>query len=476
MTYLWTISGAEYGEDWVMEETPGAHQDANVIVHSSYRVVDGYNQQNKAGDGTRVDVSGMTYDMDMGEVQALRVEFTNIYHHTDSVIIKKEDFSTGSPLGGAVFGLVQNGEYLRFTYDPYTERYIYDPNGEITELTGNGYYELVIEGFSYEDGHVEVQELQAPEGYTPVENIMLGYREDGTIGILNHSEMAIYENGLLTVRNSTDSTSVTANKQWLCPAEEWQPVTVQLLANGRPVTALISGVEPTMVLSAENGYTATWYGLPRYANGAEIVWSIRETKIGNEDCLPDFTFANWLVDYSYPYYTYDETGRLVNTSFTVSNDTKRTLLRLIKTNQGGGIRLEGATFTLERLIEGETDPDFVVRTMTTGADGTLTFDNLKYGDYRLTEIQPPSGYFPMDEAAYLTIHADGTVTVQGHPMVYAGTTAFSVQVLNQPERPLPLTGGQGTGGYIAWGLLLMTAAIFGVALPIFRRKGGVRSG
>ncbi len=470
MTYDWSVEHVKYGEQWTVTEDPGIPTDSTMVVHSSYRVVDAYNTQSKSGDGTQVDVTGMTYATDMGEIQALRVEFTNIYHTHDSVIIKKEDATTGSPLGGAVFALLQNGEYLRFSYDAQAERYIYDPEGDITELTGNGYYELVIEGFSYDNGIVEVQELQSPEGYVPVENVLLGDLGDGTIGVLNDSDMVSYDDGLLTVRNSTDSTSVTVTKQWFCPAEEWQPVTVQLLANDLPVTVLISGVEPTVVLSEENGYTATWYGLPRYANGAEIIWSVRETKIGNEDCLSDFTFANWLVDYSYPYYTYDDMGRLVNTSFTVSNDTRRTMLRLIKTNQGGGLRLEGATFTLERLVNGEVDPAFVIRTMTTGADGTLTFDNLKYGDYRLTEIQPPVGYFPLDEPAYLTIHADGTVTVQGHPFVYAGTTAFSIQVLNQPEKPLPLTGGKGTGGYTAWGILLIMAAL-GLALPKFRRKG-----
>lgn len=474
-TYIWGIDGVEYGEQWTVSEETGIPQGADMVVHSSYRVVDAYNLQNKAGDGTVVDVSGMTYDMDMGEIQALRVEYTNIYHPTDSVIIKKEDYTTGSPLGGAVFSLRQNGEPLIFTYDDEAERYVYDPEGNITELTGNGYYELVIEGFSYDNGDVEVLELEAPPGYTPVENVILGYLEDGSIGIRNESEMVTYADGLLTVKNSTDSTSVTANKNWLCPEEEWQPVTVQLLANGLPVTALISGVEPYMVLNEDNDYSDTWYGLPRYANGEEIQWSIREVKIGSEDCLNDFTFANWLVDYDYPDYTYDDTGRLVNTSFTVTNDTRRTLLRLIKTNLGGGLRLEGATFTLERLIDGEVDPDFVVRTMTTGPDGTLIFDNLKYGDYRLTEIEAPPSYHMIEEPAYLNIASDGTVTVQGHPFVLAGNTAFSVQVLNQPERPLPLTGGKGTGGYTAWGVVLLIAAL-GLALPKFRRKGGHPSG
>ena len=471
-TYLWTIEGVRYGEQWTVSEATGVEDDGNIIVHSEYRVVDAENTQNKSGTGPQVTVSGMTYATDMPEVEALRVEFTNIYHTANAVIIKKADAATGQPLGGAVFSLMQNGEQLRFTYDVEKSRYHYDPEGDITELVGNGYYELVIDGFSYDNGPVEVQELVAPEGYTPVESILVGYREDGTIGMLSSTDMADFDNGLLTVRNSTDSTSVTVTKQWRCPVEEWQPVTVQLLANDVPVTTVIPGVEPSAELNAANGYTATWMDLPRYANGQEIRWSVRETRIGEEKCLSDFTFVNWLVEYGYPTYTYDAEGRLANTSFTVKNDTKRTLLRVIKTNLGGGVRLQGATFMLERLVDSEVDPDFLVRTQTTGTDGTLTFDNLKYGDYRLTELAPPTDYIALEEAAYLTIHPDGTVEVQGHPYVMPGSTAFSVQVLNQPVRPLPLTGGEGTGGYIVLGLLLMVAAICGMALPHFRRKGG----
>lgn len=469
--YVWTITGVKYGEPWIVTETTGVVEGENLVAHSDYRVVDVYNIQNKSGTDTRVEVSGMTYSTDV-KIQALRVEYTNIYHYSDSVIIKKEDYATGQPLSGAVFSLLQNGETLRFSYDAGTDRYRYNPEGDITELTGNGYYELLIEGFSYDDGPVEVREMIAPEGYTPVESVQVGYLPDGTIGLLTETDMARFDNGLLVVRNSTDSTSVTVTKQWLCPAEEWRPVTVQLLANGLPVNALVAGVEPNMELNANNGYMATWFDLPLYANGHEIQWGVRETRIGNEDCLSDFTFANWLVDYSNPTYTYDGEGRLANTSFTVTNDTKRTMLRLIKTNLGGGVRLEGATFTLERLIDGEVDPDFLVRTQTTSADGTLTFDNLKYGDYRLTEVQPPTDYIELEEAAYLTIHSDGTVEVQGHPYVLPGSTAFSVQVLNQPVRPLPLTGGEGTGGYIMPGLLLIAVAVLGYALPRKRKRGG----
>lgn len=474
MTYTWELDGIEYGELWTLAEDPGLQQD-NMIVHSGYRVVDAYNQQNKNGSGTEVEVNGMTYATDMGEIQALRVEFTNIYHATDSIIIKKEDAATGSPIGGAMFGLEQNGEELRFVYDEAQDRYIYDPEyGDITELSGSesGYYEIVIEGFSYDNGEIVVQELQPPEGYTPVESLTIGYDEDGEISLLTPTDMAAYEDGLLVVKNSTEALSVSVQKQWLCPEEEQQPVTVQLLANGLPVTVLIPGVEPDAVLDESNAYFALWEDLPLYANGRQIEWSVRETQIGNEDCLSDFTFANWLVDYGVPDYTYDEDGALAAIRFTVTNDTRRTMLRLIKTNMGGGIRLGGAEFMLERLLEdGTEDSEFIVRTASTADDGTITFDNVKYGDYRLTETAQPSGYVEMELPVYLTIHTDGTVTVQEHPYAMPGSTAFTVHVKNQPESPMPVTGGGGTGGYTAIGLLLMLMAL-GWALPKYRRKGG----
>lgn len=474
MTFTWELEGIEYDELWTIAEDPGLMQE-DMIVHSDYRVVDAYNQQNKTGAGTEVQVNGMTYATDMGEIQALRVEFTNIYHATNSIIIKKEDAATGSPIGGAVFALEQNGEQLRFVYDEEADRYLYDPdNGDITALSGSesGYYELVIEGFSYDNGDIVVQELQPPEGYTPIESLSIGYDEDGEISLLTPTDMAKYEEGLLVVQNTTDSLEVDVEKQWLCPEEEWQPVTVQLLANGLPVTALIPGVEPSVVLDEENDYRACWEDLPLYANGQQIQWSVRETAVGNEECLADFTFANWLVDYGVPQYSYDEDGTLSAIRFTVTNDTRRTMLRLIKTNMGGGIRLGGATFVLERLLDdGTTDPDFIVRTATTAEDGTITFDNVKYGDYRLTEMQQPAGYLEMEIPIYLTIHTDGTVMVQDHPYATPGSTAFSVHVKNQPESPMPVTGGGGTGGYTAIGLLMMLLA-FGWALPQFRKKGG----
>lgn len=488
-TYTWKITGVEYGELWTMTESTYRKKASGEVTYNgyaAYNVVDAfYLPNNKNGDDSdedgvlSVDVVGQTYAMDGYEVEVLRVEFTNVYHTVDSIIIKKEDAKTGNPIGGAAFQLLQNGSVLHFRYDSATDQFVYDSEGQITELAGSstGYYEIVTTGFSYDYGDVTVKELQAPEGYTPIENIIVGQRS-GDVGIINPSSMTSYHDGLLIVKNSTENTSVTAAKEWRCPESEWKTVTVQLMANGNPASALIPGVETAAQLSASNGWSYTWSNLPTHANGAEIVWSIRETQIGSESCRPDNTFANWLVFYGYPTYTRDDNGKITNTSITVQNDTRRTLLHLTKMDTSGNHRIDGVTFKLEHLIESgggyRENPDFVPRTMTTGADGTLTFDNLLYGRYRLTEVSVPGGYEKLETPVYLTLHENGLVVVEDHDYASAGSTAYSIVVYNRMSPMLPATGGCGTYWYYTIGGLLMLAAVCGYMLPK-RKKGGRQS-
>lgn len=490
-TYSWEVNGLDYGEAWTLTEhtyslieNPGG---TNYHGYAEYSVIDAFNQQNKTGSGTVVDFTGQTYALDAGTDQILRVELTNVYHTSDSIIIKKEDARTGNPLAGATFQLIQNGSPLTFTYDGTKNQYIYDTQGGITELAGSatGYYELVISGFSYDNGNVVVQELKPPSGYTPIENITIGYLPDPNtgqptdrVGILSTSPLASYHDGLLIVENTTENTSVTVSKQWLCPEADWADVTVQLLANGQLVSSLIPGVDPSVQLTASNGYRATWSGLPAYANGTSITWSVRETKIGTENCKPDYSFANWLVVYSDPTYTRDSSGKVTNTAFVIQNDTRRTLLRLTKTNLSGSLRLSDATFTLHHLVPDGSggyavSSTFVPRSATTGPDGTLTFDNLLYGYYRLTETAAPKDYKQLVDPIYLTIREDGSVAVDDHAFAQSSNVAYSILVRNQASGvPLPMTGGSGPGGYYTLGILLMLSAMCVYIFPILKKRRG----
>lgn len=481
-SYTWTLTGVEYGERWTFTEQP-LGEDSDYLVYSEYTLVDTEQGNASSGSGTQATVSGITYALDEKTGKALTLKFNNIYHVKDSIIIKKEDAQTGLPLGGASFQLEQNGEVMTFYYVPESDSYTYSPtgNGPIHILSGSpsGYYEIMTGGFSYKNGNVTVKEVSAPKGYAPIAAVTIGYTDvfETSVDIIGNTQDAEYYAGVLVVKNNSDMTSVTAIKEWACAeADRSDSVIVQLMANGQLAAAVIPSISnQTVELSAENHYTYTWTGLPSYANGAKIVWSVREIKIGTEVCKSDYTFANWLVEYDEPVYTQDEAGNF-NTSITIRNDIRRTLLHLIKTDTIGRTRLPGATFTLQHLIMNSSgvyvdDPNFTIRTQTTGTNGALNFDHLLYGRYRLTETAAPSGYDILLDPVYLTIQEDGAVVVDGHAYAKPGSNAYSIVIQNHAKLPLPETGGSSPDRYHISGGLLMLAAAYGYIFPRFKKKG-----
>ncbi len=476
-TYMWELTDVEYGEYWTITEHPHRFEDPAVTfsVYSEYTVMDAHGDQSHTGAGTSLTVSGMTYALDEGIDEVLRAEFTNIYNRNDSIIIKKQDGRTGVPIGGAVFRLEQNGKTLIFTYDAASDRYVYDPqNGTVKDLSGNanGYYEICIDNFSYDLGPIVVREIKAPTGYSPIGNIEVGRTDqNGTIGILSgNSELIQYVGGVLIVGNSTDASSVTVQKAWDCAETEWQDVTVQLLANGKLVTTVIAGVPPQVVLNDTNAWQYTWHNLPVYVNGEKIAWSVRETAIGSETVKADGSFVNWLVSYGLPIVTTDADGK-EHTRLTVTNTTKRVMLRLTKTDLVKTVQLKGAAFTLEAVDEnGDLLSGEVSKSAVTGEAGTLIFDNLKCNiRYRLTETEAPSGYLKNEEYIYFTIQESGTVVVENSFYAEAGATAYNIVVKNGQAVTLPGSGAVGTGMFYVMGALLLALA-YGVYIKHLQKR------
>lgn len=475
-TYMWEIANVDYGEYWEITEHPHLFADPGVDfgVYSEYSVMDAHGDQSINGTGTSLSVKGMTYALDEGTDEVLRTEFTNIYNKNNSIVIKKQDSLTGVSIGGATFQLLQNGKALKFNYNSETDSYEHDDtSGTQTVLSGssNGYFEISIEDFSYDKGPITIREMSAPTGYSPIGDIKIGYTDDGTIGILSgNSEMIKYMNGILIVGNSTDSMSVTAKKSWDCPKNEWQDVNVQLLANGKLVTTVIASVQPHVTLNTANNWQYTWENLPVYVNGEKIEWSIKETQIGTEAAKADGSFVNWLVSYELPVHSTDSLGN-ENVLLTVTNTTKRVMLRLTKTDFNNSLQLSGATFVLEGVdADGNVLASEVVKTSTTGDNGTLIFDNLKCGvRYRLTEQKAPEGYIKTDEYIYFTINEDGSVSVEDNFYAEAGSTAYNIIVRNASGVPLPESGSVGTGMFYTIGLLLIMAAA-GIYISTFRKR------
>lgn len=477
-TYQWRLNDVLYDEQWTIIETPIPESLAgqDVYAYAEYNIIDPLGDQSRFGAGESATVLGRTIAVDEGEEMILRVQFNNIYHRSHSIIIKKQDYRTGAALGGAEFTLSQSGQALKFTYDEQNGIYQYDPDGgthTILRGQGDGYFEISAEDFSYDNGAITIQEVTAPPGYSSVAAVDIGYLEDGkTIGILSEeNEMIRYENGVLLVGNSTDTVSVVAQKRWECPEIEWQPVTVQLMANGKIASTLIGSINARAVLNAENGWTHQWEELPLYANGEKIAWSLVEMMIGDESAKTDGTFANWLVSYDQPLTTTADGKTTV--TLKVSNTTKRVMLRLTKTDLSRAVHLQGAEFSLEAVdANGNPLANQVVKRGTTDASGVYIFDNMKVGvRYRLTELSAPSGYQSIAMPIYCTIREDGSVEVEEHLYAEAGSTSYNILIRNALDVPLPESGGSGTLWYIVCGLLMMATA--GLYIYTSHKKGGV---
>lgn len=76
------------------------------------------------------------------------------------------------------------------------------------------------------------------------------------------------------------------------------------------------------------------------------------------------------------------------------------------------------------------------------------------------------------EPAYLTLNENGSVTVETHGYVFSAGTAYHIRVLNRATSTLPETGGSGTTGYYAAGVMLLITALCVAIFLKKRRKEG----
>lgn len=478
-TYTWVIDNILYNEEWTLHEHNYMYKMAsgvNINPYAEYIVVDATGEQSTTGQldfstyNPSVTIKGMTYAEDAGSEEIMSVDFTNIYRGTDSIIIKKEDTETGRPLGGAKFKLVQNGTELKFTKTS-DNVFVYAANGSITEIesTSAGFAEVSVNGLDFSKGNIQVHETQAPSGYVGLSgDIVLTKDSSGKITITAGANLGEMEEGVLVIGNTSKTMSVTINKTWAdgtwTQNETPAAVQMQLLANGRLVSTLVSNVVPEVTLDLNNNFTYTWTNLPVYANGSEVQWSAREVKIGSEQAKADFTFSNWIATYSQA----KNTGTTENPAVTldVLNTRKEgTALMVIKEGKEGE-RLSGAVFELQF----KTDSSMSVIEGTTNNLGVINFSNLPYGQYTLTEKTAPIGYYKLTEPILLTINDNHTVSIQSGNAEVRSATDLVIAIKNIKQDALPETGGSGTAWLYMIGALLMTAGAVIALIPYYLRK------
>ena len=101
-------------------------------------------------------------------------------------------------------------------------------------------------------------------------------------------------------------------------------------------------------------------------------------------------------------------------SLEVVNEPSRYKFTLKKVKSGGDQPIKGASFTLKGPIpepkpNEPKPPEIPERTLFSGENGEITFDNLLPGKYTLVEASPAPGYKPTDTTWSITIGDDGKV-------------------------------------------------------------------
>lgn len=140
--------------------------------------------------------------------------------------------------------------------------------------------------------------------------------------------------------------------------------------------------------------------------------------------------------------------------------------------------MTGAKFRLDRKETDDEGTAYVTVQAATEVSpeeetlGTLLFEGLTDGEYRIVETKAPAGYMPLASAIEFTIE-NGELTYSGTStlVTYEAATENSpatFRVDNKPGAALPSTGGSGTAAYTATGLALMILA--GMLLAERKRK------
>ncbi len=241
----------------------------------------------------------------------------------------------------------------------------------------------------------------------------------------------------------TDFTKdITVIKDWQGDLVTKEDGTTEIVGRPEEVTVKLNRVMPDgtkvelakMLLTATTNWKYTWENLARYDKETreEINYNVEE----------ETTFEN--------YYSrvFEEDG-----TFTITNFKYGSLTITKVDSKDKDKKLEGATFKLERIIEKNVegkdevekvvDNTFTPIEKTTDENGIAIFDKLEWGEYKLTEIEAPSGYNLLRNSIDEIVIRQNRVDLEK-------------TISNSEGFKLPITGGIGVtifiviGAFITW--------------------------
>lgn len=169
-------------------------------------------------------------------------------------------------------------------------------------------------------------------------------------------------------------------------------------------------------------------------------------------------------------------------SFTVKNvySLQKQNIKIIKHKQDDETTLlPGAKFTLTRVTDdgktlyystdGTSSETEVI--LTTDQNGEIAINNLKSGNYYITETEAPSGYDKLTNPILIVISGDGVK--YGDTDVIQNGDCYEIRIADSPIYVLPDTGGTGIKQFTTAGIVLTGAALlYGYSLRRRRERRG----
>lgn len=240
------------------------------------------------------------------------------------------------------------------------------------------------------DVHYYVTEVSTLDGYT---STCERQKTDGTweACLSDYDGSNQYR---FTNTHTPETTQVKVNKVWNDHNDSDQlrqtEVTVQLLADGKPVDG------KTATLNEGNNWSASFTDLPKYANGRQIAYTVKETTV-----LQGYSVAiasNETQDGTFSY-------TVTNTHTPTSGEV------LISKRDVGGTEITGAQLRLT-AENGVTSDGQEFKPIQWTSNGTPKKLKLKNGTYTLTETKAPDGYLTSASITFtVTMNNDGTKAI-----------------------------------------------------------------
>ena len=163
--------------------------------------------------------------------------------------------------------------------------------------------------------------------------------------------------------------------------------------------------DKTAILNEINNWSASFTDLPKYANGRQIAYTVKE--ISTQGGYSVAITSNETEDGTFSY-------TVTNTHTPTSGEV------LISKRDVGGSEIKGATLKLTAENDVTSDGQSF-QPITWISDGTPEKLKLRNGTYTLTETKAPDGYLPSSPIKFMvTMNSDGKAIVK---IVSDGTSA-----------------------------------------------------